>query len=71
MKIEFTSKTDLAQAYFPHLDPRSARHKLMAFINDDPVLSSQLPAYGYKPRNHEFSPVQVKLIFDRLGNPFA
>ena len=42
MKNSFTSKSDLAQAYIPHIGDQSARHKLMNLINTDPILFSQL-----------------------------
>lgn len=71
MRNTFISKSDLAQAYFPYIDPRSARHKLMSLINEDANLSTSLHDAGYKHLNHEFSPAQVQLIFDRLGNPFS
>ena len=71
MKNTFTSKTDLAQAYFPYIGDQSARHKLMNFINQDEVLIRQLCELGYKPLSRSFSPAQMNLIFARLGNPFA
>ena len=70
MKNSFTSKSDLAQAYFPHIGDQSARHKLMNLINTDPILFSQLQATGYKPLARSFSPAQVHLIYERFGNPF-
>lgn len=70
MKKVFISKTDLAQAYFPFIDPRSARNKLMQLINDDQSLVDSLNDCGYKFRNRQFSPKQVDIIVDKLGNPW-
>lgn len=70
MKITFTSKSDLAQAYFPHIHPRSARHKLMQLINDDKVLLASLLDNGYNPSSHSFTPAQVTTIINRLGSPY-
>ena len=70
MKKSFVSKLDLAQAYFPHIDAVSARHKLIGLINDDTELINHLKSSGYNPRAHCFSPFQLDLIIARLGNPF-
>lgn len=70
MKQTFITKTDLAQAYFPHIDAPSARHKLMQYINDDPTLLAQLKESGYQPRSRSFSPLQTEMIFARIGKPF-
>lgn len=70
MKTTFTTKSDLAQAYFPHIGIRSARHKLIQLINDDKVLLTQLLDNGYNPTSHSFTPVQLSLIIARIGNPF-
>jgi len=71
MKHSFISKTDLAQAYFPYIQERCARKKLMQYINEDPELLTQLLESGYNPMCHQFSPKQVEIIFNVLGNPFA
>lgn len=70
MKLTFTSKSDLAQAYFPHLGIRSARQKLMQLINDDKVLLTSLLDSGYHPSSHSFTPAQVMTIIDRIGSPY-
>lgn len=70
MKPTFTTKTELAQAYFPHLEMRSARHKLMQVINSDSHLIQLLTEQGYEPNHHHFTPAQVTTIINRLGSPF-
>ncbi len=71
MKTTFTLKTDLALAYFPHLTATSARNKLMSLINDaHSTLRAQLVGVGYADKQKEFTPAQVTIITDYLGNPF-
>jgi len=70
MRNSFVSKTDLAQAYFPYINPRSARHKLMRVINDDSTLMEKLVNAGYNSEMHLLSPMQVDIIVERLGNPW-
>lgn len=70
MKNVILSKTDLAQAYSPYIDPRSALNKLMSLINSSPELLSRLENMGYRCRNKHFTPKQVEIIIDSLGNPF-
>ena len=70
MQNIFIHKTELAQAYFPLINLRSARHNLMRMINSNPELLQKLKAYGYTDTTHIFSPRQLELIFEYLGNPF-
>jgi len=70
MKHSFISKTDLAVAYFPHLDPHSARHKLMGLIESDTTLLPRLQDSGYRHMSRQFSPRQVDMIIDRYGSPW-
>jgi len=70
MKNVILSKTDLAQAYSPYIEPKSALNKLMSLINSNPALLAQLQATGYKSRNKHFTPKQVEMIMDAFGNPF-
>ena len=66
----FLTKTDLAQAYFPYIDPRAARHKLMQLINEETILFNRLVECGYKSDNRHFTPKQVDIIIEWLGNPW-
>ena len=70
MKNVFITKGELAQAYFPYIEARPARHKLMQVINDDAVLMASLRDAGYNPANRLLSPHQVEVIVERLGNPW-
>ena len=71
MKHTFVLKTDLALAYFPHLNPDSARHKLISIISEQgSKIKERLQDTGYKNSQKEFSPAQVSIIMEHLGNPF-
>ncbi len=70
MKTTFVTKTDLGQAFFPYISPRSARQKLMQIVMDDATLVALLKQHGYAESSHAFSPRQVEIIVDRLGNPW-
>ena len=70
MKHTFISKTDLAQAYFPYINPASARNKLMSLITSSATLISKLRDTGYTDRQKEFSPLQAEMITEYFGNPF-
>ena len=70
MKKEFVSKRDLGMAYFPNLEPMSARHKLCSLIHDDSTLYRRLTRMGYCKTSKYFSPNQLEAIFERLGMPW-
>ena len=70
MKKEFISKQDLGVAYFPNVDAVTARQKLCNLIHDDKPLFRRLVKNGYKKTCKYLSPIQLELIFKRLGTPF-
>lgn len=70
MKRTFISKTDLAVAYFPHIEARCARAKLMSLIRSSQSLLSFLHTTGYQDRQRLLSPLQVDRIMEEFGNPF-
>ena len=70
MKKEFVSKQDLGVAYFPDADLRYARQKLCEIIHDDHKLMARLTKTGYRKKSKFLSPIQLELIFERLGKPF-
>ena len=70
MKKEFVSKQDLGVAYFPDADLRYARQKLCEIIHDDHKLMARLTKTGYRKKSKYLSPIQLELIFERLGKPF-
>ena len=65
MKTNRTFKrTELAMLYFPEIQPRSAWQKLRHWICINPQLC-RLDQTGRRT----FSPAEVTLIFDVLGEP--
>lgn len=63
------AKSELANAYLPHLEPRSATNRLMAWIKHNEALMQALVQTGYYPTQKYFSPLQVSLVVDVLGEP--
>ena len=59
-------RTELAQAYCPHLSPGAAWQKLSMWIN---LYPGRLKAIGYSPRQRVFTPRQVAMIVEALGEP--
>ena len=70
MKKEFVSKRDIGEAFFPDMDLRYARQKLCEIIHDDHKLMARLVETGYRKKSKFLSPIQLELIFERLGKPF-
>jgi hypothetical protein len=63
------SKKELAQAYAPHITPASAVNRLAAWIRHNEALYRALLDTGYRPTQQLFTPRQVELIFQHLGEP--
>lgn len=61
--------TELAQAYNPHLSPGAAWQKLSLWIHLYPELTERLKAIGYSPHQRVFTPRQVAMIVEALGEP--
>ena len=70
MKKEFVSKRDIGEAFFPDTDSRYARQKLCEIIHDDHKLMARLTKTGYRKKCKFISPIQLELIFERLGKAF-
>ncbi len=62
-------RTELAQLYSPHLSAGAAWQKLRAWIRYYPDLPNRLSAAGYTPRLRVFTPRQVAMIVEALGEP--
>ena len=69
MKIRTYGKGELAQLYCPNITTAAARKKLMLWINYYPHLMENLYAIGFSDSARSFTPAQVKLIVDALGEP--
>ncbi len=57
-------RAELAQQYFPFIQPQSAWLKLKALLNEDPVL-----CHLTKLKRRTFLPSEVNIIYQHLGQP--
>jgi len=62
-------KSQLATAYNPDLDEKSAVRKLNRWIKAKPGLSEALSQTGLKPCAKCYTPAQVRMIIEALGAP--
>ena len=68
-KIRSYGKGELAQLYCPHITAAAARKKLMVWINLYPNLMDGLHRIGLDDASRSFTPAQVRMIVDALGEP--
>lgn len=68
-EIRSYGRTELALRYNPHLTPQSAWRTLHHWIRVCSPLNSQLHQMGYTPSVRRFTPAQVALIIEYLGEP--
>ena len=68
-RLRAYGRTELAQAYNPHLSPGTAWQKLSLWIRLYPELTERLKAIGYLPHQRVFTPRQVAMIVEALGEP--
>jgi hypothetical protein len=57
-------RTELAQRYFPYIQPKSAWEKLRALMQEDPALAPLATI-----RRRTFLSAEVNIIYRRLGQP--
>ena len=69
MKIRIYSKQELAVMYLPDLLPKSAVNRLTIWIKRCTPLMQQLISTGYTPTQRYYTPRQVSLIVEYLGEP--
>lgn len=67
--IKQYTKKELGLMYFPDSTPETARHHLMNWIKRNCSLLDALQKAGYNAYAHDFSPRQIRLIFEYLGEP--
>lgn len=60
---------ELAQIYCHTIMPESARKKFRRWMQLYPGLMESLTAIGYNEHSRSFTPAQVRLIVDALGEP--
>lgn len=63
------SKQQLATLYFPAIESVSAVRTLMTWIRRNKQLADLLMHAGYNMYQKMFTPAQVNLIFEYLGEP--
>ena len=67
--IRTYTKAELAHLYNPQLTLKNATQVLRRWILHNAELHAELIHLGYQDRNHIFTPRQVKVIVDYLGEP--
>ena len=68
-RIREYGRMELAQLYCPGIAPESAWKKMKRWIGLCPGLSERLSEAGYDTRTRSFTPAQVRIIADALGDP--
>lgn len=61
--------TELAMLYLPGILPKSASSQLALWINRDEDLLNDLLKAGYKKGQRMYTPRQVAILIDHLGEP--
>lgn len=70
IQIRFYRKSELARLYFPQAkDGHTAVTNLKYWINRNPRLKAGLQALGDTKYSRLYTPQQVRLLFDILGEP--
>lgn len=60
---------ELAQLYFPNILPASASSQLTRWIARDEELREALRRAGHRPGTRIYTPLQVSILIDHLGEP--
>jgi hypothetical protein len=55
---------ELAQRYFPYIQPRSAWLKLKSLLSEEPALE-----HLTRLKRRTFLPLEVSIIYQHLGQP--
>lgn len=63
------TKSELALLYAPNLTSHAAVNRLMKWLKKSPETMAALHDSGYEHRQKVFTPQQVGIIFDFLGEP--
>ena len=69
MKIRAYQKGQLAQMYYPWCGYRPALRRFANDLKRARTLHDDLRSTGWHPANRIFTPMQVQLIFEALGEP--
>lgn len=68
-EIRSYGKSELAAHYLPGIDPQSALRTFYKWIERCPGLTEALQEAGFISSNRRYTPQQVRLIVDALGEP--
>lgn len=68
-KVRSYGKSELAALYLPDISPKSAADTMKKWIEKAPGLTESLAATGVKPMDKKYTPAQVRLIVEALGEP--
>lgn len=69
IKIRVWGHGELAMCYFPYIQEKSASTRLGVMIARDEELLADLKKAGYFKGQHSFTPRQVRILLDHLGDP--
>ncbi|MCF0257876.1 DUF4248 domain-containing protein [Bacteroides heparinolyticus] len=67
--IHSYGKGELASLYLPNVCQQTAVNRFNKWIRTSPGLEQRLMATGLRPTSRHYTPAQVKLIVDALGEP--
>lgn len=68
-KNKICGHQELALCYFPDITPKSASQQLTRWITRDEELLSALTKAGYKRGQRMFTPLQMDILMEHLGEP--
>lgn len=68
-RIKEYGRMELAMMYSPGIAPESAWRKLKRWMQLSPGLLASMRGKGYDGRSRSFTPAQVRLIVEALGEP--
>jgi len=69
VRIRTYGRTELAQMYSPEVGPQAAWLRLREWMAFNKELAKRLREVGYDGHHRTFTPKQVGLIFEYLGEP--
>ena len=67
--IRSYGKGELAALYLPDISARSALNTFNQWIHKCPGLTDRLETTGLRPNDRRFTPMQVRIIVEALGEP--
>ena len=68
-RIRAYGRMELAQLYSPELTDIAAYRKMKKWIERCPGLLQRLYDLGYQPEQSSYTPLEVRVIVDALGEP--